>query len=190
MTVEGVVLAAGLSSRFEGYKLSKKILGKSMIEHTVFTMLPYVSHIYVVLGHNREIIEGLLSAYDDVTCVYNEDYLQGMFTSFKAACKHITGDRCFFIPGDQPLVEGKTYKKLLSASGEVIVPSINKRAGHPILLDRSLIDQLKNSESLHMRDFLSKYKKTYLQVEDAGILKDIDTIEDYNKYIGGSNEDI
>lgn len=183
MYIEGVVLAAGLSSRFEGYKMSKEINGMSLIEHTIKTMLPYVNHIYVIVGHNRTIVERLLEKYGRVSCVYNEDYLKGMYTSFKTGSLQIKGDKCFFIPGDQPFVKGDTYKKLLSSSGACIIPSINNKSGHPILLSRTIIEAMANSESLHMRAFLSNYEKTYVEVDDTGILKDIDTIEDYRKYI-------
>jgi len=185
MYIEGVVLAAGLSSRFEGYKMSKEIMGQSMIEHTIKTMLVHVNQIYVIVGHNKDIIENLLKKYECVTCIYNPSYLEGMYTSFKVAARHVKSEKCFFIPGDLPFVKADTYKNLLMAEGSCRIPSVDHQSGHPILLDKSIVDLMKDSDSLHMRAFLSNYEKTYVEVDDTGILKDIDTIEDYNNYTRG-----
>lgn len=94
--MEGLILAAGLSTRFKGYKMTQKIDELTLIEKTVLSMEPFVDHIYVVTGHKEDAIKTLLNSYENVTCVYNEQYEKGMFESIKCGLLYITDDFLFY----------------------------------------------------------------------------------------------
>lgn len=182
MRVEGIVLAAGLSSRMGDNKLMKIIDGMPMIEKVLESMIPFCDRIIVVLGHRREEVERVLKRYDQVEIVVNDDYQSGMFSSVKAGCKAIHGDRFFLTPADMPFVQPETYKAMLETEGEIVVPSMNRHSGHPILIQSKLAAEIATSDVQHLRAYLAKWKKTYMCVEDEGIFIDIDTPEDYEKY--------
>jgi molybdenum cofactor cytidylyltransferase len=182
MRVEGLVLAAGLSSRMGDNKLIKTIDGMPMIDQVLASMIPFSDRIIVVVGHRRDEVTRILKRYDQVEIVVNDDYQSGMFSSVKAGCRAIRGDRFFIIPADMPFVAPKTYKALLEMDGEVVVPSMNRHSGHPILLQSKIATEIAASDAEHLRAFLSKWEKTYVCVEDEGIFIDIDTPEDYEKY--------
>jgi molybdenum cofactor cytidylyltransferase len=50
--VEGIILAAGLSSRMENYKMALEFNDKTIIETCIDTIYPRVDKITVVGGHN------------------------------------------------------------------------------------------------------------------------------------------
>lgn len=185
MGVEGVILAAGLSSRFPEYKLTQVMEGKPLICHCVDNMLAFVDHIYVVTGHNAKLIESCLMTYENVECVYNEAYMDGMFSSVKSGLRHIHGERFFLMPGDHPVTSKETYQALLNTNGDVIIPSYNNRGGHPILMSNQMIDKILSSNSEHMRAFLENYNKVYVQVQDPYIRFDVDTKEALKELIRG-----
>lgn len=189
MKIEGLILAAGLSSRFPGYKMEQLINGKTIIEWTVHSMSPYVDRILVVTGFNHQVIESLLKDYEKVECIYNDVYEQGMFSSILKGVSHLKGDQFFVTPGDCPCVKDNTYEMLLEAEGEVVIPSFDFKAGHPIRLSREVREKLLVTKAEHLRAFLLNYEKVYVNVTDDGILKDIDTEEDYIELKGRlSNE--
>ena len=182
MRVEGLVLAAGLSSRMGDNKLMKTIDHMPMIEQVLANMIPFCERIVVVVGHRRDELAKILKKYKQVEIVVNDDYQSGMFSSVKAGCKAIRGDRFFLTPADIPFVKPATYKALIEADGEIVVPSMNHHAGHPILIQRKIVADIESSDAMHLRAYLQKWEKTYVCVEDEGIFIDIDTPEDYQKY--------
>lgn len=183
MRVEGVVLAAGLSSRMGDNKLMKTIDHVPMIERVIINLIPFCERIIVVVGHRREDLLARLKTYNKVEIVVNDDYQSGMFSSVKAGCEAVRGDRFFLMPADIPFVKKETYEVLLQTKGDIVIPSVNHHGGHPILLKASVVSGIGASQAEHFRAFLAGMEKTYVCVEDRGVLIDIDTPEDYAKYV-------
>lgn len=180
MKINGLIVAAGLSSRALGYKMLYKIEEKTLIEQAVMTIQPFCQSVTVVTGHNHKLIEKVLKDYEGVTLVYNEKYEEGMFSSVKLGINKIVCDRLIFMPGDYGHVKKRTVKKIIENSGDVIVPSYDYKAGHPIIIEGSLLQEIsENSELNSLKDFVKTKTVTYVTVNDPGILMDIDTFEDY-----------
>ena len=178
--VDGLILAAGLSTRAKTFKLGLRVEDKTIIERSVEGMYDICSKVIVVIGHRSEIVSDILSKYPRVELVYNEKYIDGMFSSVKVGLKHIEKDRFFFIPGDYPLIKKSTYKEMLAADGDIVLPVYERRKGHPILLKSYVIDEiLQSSKYANMREFINSHGFVTVSVDDPGILMDVDTIEDY-----------
>ncbi len=175
--MEGIILAAGLSTRFPEYKLKQEIKGKPLLLHTLETMLSFVTHAYIVTGHNHELIESMVKTYDNVTCLFNESYDDDMFLSVKQGVSAINSD-FFLIPADCPFIKPHTYELLRIEDGDVVLPSYEFKCGHPIKLSLSIKEALLSSEDIHLRAFLNGYDKKYVTVDDPFVLMDIDTRED------------
>lgn len=186
MKIEGVILAAGLSSRMGSNKLLLNVLEMPMIERVILNMLPFCERLIVVLGHDGHKLEPLLKKYDTVKLVYNSGYQSGMFSSVKVGCEHLKGDRFFLTPADMPLISTDTYKSLLEVNDSVVIPSFQGKAGHPILLSIEVAEGLRKSdvhpiaEMQNLREYLKGFHKTYVNVPDSGILMDIDTRTEYD----------
>lgn len=182
MTVNGIVLAAGLSSRMGKYKMSLKIGDKTVIERCIESMYDVCSEIIVVCGYNYTVIEETLNTYSKVKIVLNSDYMEGMFSSVKVGLKNVSGEHFFLIPGDYPIIKKDTYEKMIKSKGNILIPTYGGKKGHPILINSNYINKIINSSTYKsLRDFIKEYGFTTIELQDQGILMDIDTIEDYEK---------
>jgi len=180
MKINGLIVAAGLSSRALGYKMLYKIEEKTLIEQAVMTIQPFCREVTVVTGHNHTLIEEVLKDHDGIRLVFNEKYEDGMFSSVKMGINKMVCDRLIFMPGDYGHVKKRTVKKLLETSGEIVLPSYDYATGHPIIIEGSLLNEIsENSEFVSLKDFVKSKKMNYVIVNDPGVLMDIDTFEDY-----------
>lgn len=189
--IEGVVLAAGLSKRTGTCKMLLDLGGITLIERCIRGMFNICSKVIVVGGHNFENIARVIAKYQKVRMVYNPSYREGMFSSVKEGFKHVSGDRFFFTPGDYPLVMDETHREMLRVEGDIVIPLFNGKKGHPILIRTHLAEELlAEGRYSTLREFIKDKGYTPIEVEDSGILVDIDTMEDYNrvmKYVSKSS---
>ena len=184
--IEGVVLAAGLSRRTGTCKMLLDMGGTTLIERCIRGMYDVCSSIIVVGGHNFENIARIIAKYQKVRMVYNPNYLEGMFSSVKEGFRHVSGDRFFFTPGDYPLVRSQTYRDMLRVEGDIVIPVFCNKKGHPILIKTQLAKELINSTKYFtLREFINDKGYTTIEVQDEGILIDIDTMGDYRKIVQG-----
>lgn len=185
MGVEGVILAAGFSSRAKAYKMTLKIGNKAIIERSIDSVLEFCSRVIVVGGYKFENLIPILSKYEKVQLVYNENFQEGMFSSVKKGFSKVKEERFFFMPGDYPLIDKKVCGKLLNYHGDIIIPTYNERKGHPILIKTSIAKEvLEEDKYENLREFIKVKEQIFVPVENEGILLDIDTMEDYKKIVG------
>lgn len=178
--VEGVVLAAGLSRRSGQFKMALPLGDKTLIEVTIDGMLPFVDRVIVVVGWQAERLRILLAGRRNVDLVYNERYREGMFSSVRAGIAQVRAARFFLLPGDQPLVQAEVYTRLLSAEGAITIPTCHGKKGHPVLVDSTLVPEiLAQPAERTLRDYIQTKGCTTVEVEDEGILIDLDTADDY-----------
>lgn len=181
MAVEGIILAAGLSSRAKTYKMTLKIGNKTVIERVIDNMLSVCSRITVVGGYKIENLEPIIQKYENVELVFNENFMDGMFSSVKKGFSCVKEEAFFFTPGDYPLIDNSVYKQLLNNNGEIVIPTYQGRKGHPILIKSYLIKEvLEGDKYSNLREFITSKSPALVPVHNEGILLDIDTINDYN----------
>jgi molybdenum cofactor cytidylyltransferase len=181
-----VVLAAGLSTRTKKkYKLTLKLAGKTIIEKCIEPFLSVCDKVIVVTGHNKELVEKALKNKEKVETVYNSNFQKGMFTSVKAGIKALKNcDRFFFTPGDYPFYSEKLLKTMLKNKSNVIIPTFNNKKGHPVLIDGKYIENILTlSDDLSLRTFINSVTPCLLSVDEDSVLKDIDTLKDYEKVL-------
>ena len=181
MGVDGIVLAAGLSSRFGRYKLTLDIQGKTVIERCIEPMYDICSSIIVVGGHNYDSLCHTLKPYGKVKLIFNENYTEGMFSSIKKGLLQVQQDKFIITPGDYPIIKKETYLKLVSVDNDIVVPSYKNINGHPVLIKSCLINKIISGGYSSMRKFINEHGFSTICTEDEGILLDIDTHEDYRE---------
>ena len=157
-------------------------LDKPIIIHAIETLHSVCDRVIVVTGHYHDEIVEFLKNYSYVKIIYNEQYAKGMFSSIQAGVKEVIND-FFIIPGDYPLIEITTYKKMLESKGSIIVPSYENHLGHPIYFDFSYKEKIINTQLDNLKEFRNQYEFTIIEVEDRGILIDIDNMSDYKNLI-------
>lgn len=178
----GIVLAGGLSTRAHTNKLSLLVDSKPIILHTIDSLKPYVNKVIVVTGKYDRELRPLLG---DVEVVYNKDYELGMFSSVLAGLNNIHDD-VVIVPGDMPNISPDTYKAIMRGHGLIRIPTYNEKRGHPLFLNKDMV-MLLIKEDIHsnLKEFINKHedKVELIPVNDPFIKIDIDTIEDYTKFI-------
>lgn len=180
MIVEGIILAAGFSSRAGTYKLTLELNGKTVIERCIEGMYDVCSKIIVVGGYNIKKLVPILNKYSKIKLVYNENYQTGMLSSIIKGFSCTDGDKVFMIPGDYPLVSLDVYKSLLNVNQNIVVPTYKGIKGHPLLMSKKMTVLLLNTSGIsNLRDFILRQGYRTLEVDCPGILMDIDTPEDY-----------
>ena len=91
-------------------------------------------------------------------------------------------------PADYPLVQSGTMKSLVARHQAspflIIIPSFNRRRGHPTLFPKDIIREI--FESCSLRDVIAANEGMifYENTEDEGILIDMDVPQDYERILG------
>jgi molybdenum cofactor cytidylyltransferase len=183
--VEGVILAAGLSTRAGTFKPALRIGGKTLIERCVEGMRGVCDRIIVVGGHEFERLCSLAEGIENVECVQNICYRKGMFTSVKAGLSHVRGERCFVLPVDIPLVPKRVYDRLLSLDADIVIPAFGGRKGHPVCCSNTIIPRiLENPDESTFSGVLRAIGFRTVSVDAEEILVDVDTPEEYERIRG------
>jgi molybdenum cofactor cytidylyltransferase len=191
--IGAVVLAAGLSSRMRSPKLLLPWGTKTVIEQVVSVVLNAgVSQVVVVTGKWHTEIDGLLTGLP-VQVLFNSGYEQGeMIDSMLFGLDALDDEveKSLIVLGDQPQIRGDVIKRMFQLletdeTIDLLVPSYQMRRGHPWLVGRRLWPELRTAST--PRQFLHNHadKIVYLEVEDDGVLQDLDTPEDYERYRRG-----
>ncbi|WHY58797.1 nucleotidyltransferase family protein [Peribacillus simplex] len=189
--MEAIVLAAGYSSRANAFKMTLPMGQMSVLEQTISKFEGLCSRVIVVAGFQAEIIQEVIAkiisenAYSfKIKFVYNENFNQGMFHSIQRGCNEVNAPTFFITPGDCPLVKKETVQLLAKHKGNVVIPSFDYKGGHPIKLSSEVKQKiLETNPESNLRAVLSGYEKQYMNVDDVGVLMDVDTPEDYQKAI-------
>ncbi|PAL11188.1 nucleotidyltransferase family protein [Peribacillus simplex] len=193
--MEAIVLTAGYSSRANAFKMTLPLGQMSVLEQTISKFEGLCSRVIVVAGFQAEIIQEEIAkiisenAYSfQIKFVYNENFDQGMFHSIQKGCSEVNAPTFFLTPGDCPLVKKETVQLLAKHKGNVVIPSFDYKGGHPIKLSSEVKRKiLETDPESNLRVVLGGYEKQYMNVDDAGVLMDVDTPEDYQKAIDYGN---
>jgi len=187
-----IILAAGESGRMQTNKLLLPFKEKTLIETVIGNARQSnIDHIMVVLGAFSEELLPVISRLHVKHC-YNSEYKKGMLSSVQCGFRNIPADpeAVLIFLGDQPVIPGEMAGILINeyrkSEKGIVIPVYKDRRGHPLLIDgkyRSIIGKLDHAVGL--RDLLHKYPEDVLEVnvEMSGILKDIDTPQDYRALI-------
>ncbi|MBN2432185.1 MAG: nucleotidyltransferase family protein [Acidobacteria bacterium] len=180
-TLEGVVLAAGKSTRTSHqYKMELDLGGQPVIRRSVESLLPVCRRVIVVGGHNYDRLCRLVADCGGVETVCNHQYERGMFSSVCCGIRQVRGDAFFLLPGDIPLVRPETVRRMAAVAADIVVPRHEGRKGHPVLVHARFIPEiLAMPADATLRDFMHRQEITVLDVTDHGIVMDIDDLDDY-----------
>jgi molybdenum cofactor cytidylyltransferase len=199
--IAAVVLAAGSSRRMGTNKLLLPFGEGTVLSHIVSVLQACpLDEIAIVTGHEHEKVEEMLGRYVDrhphdgpsgFRFVYNPNYATGeMLPSIQAglATMQSNCDAALIVLGDQPHIERRIVEEVIAARkpGTVVIPSFNRRGGHPILIDRARWPEvLALPPSANLREALHAHADWlhYVEVDTETILRDVDTPEDYGRAI-------
>ncbi|MDJ0808083.1 MAG: nucleotidyltransferase family protein [Gammaproteobacteria bacterium] len=181
--ITGLLLAAGNGSRFGGQKLLQSVWGKLLIEHSI-SSLSACDRVLAVIREADEDLQHLLQTAG-VDWVVNPRAEQGMGGSL--ACG-VTASRqssawCI-VPADMPCISTVTMLRVVEAlrhGASIVAPYYDGQRGHPVGFSKLFRDRLTALRGdTGARDLLSSEAKKLLKLEvnDPGILLDVDTTRD------------
>jgi molybdenum cofactor cytidylyltransferase len=183
-----IILAAGESKRMGFPKMLLPFGGKTIIECIIEKVLNSDSNnIIVVLGAEKEAIAAKIKNMPVRYC-YNEKFKEGMLSSVKCGFNNLPFDfrAALIFPGDQPMVSSDSINSVINAyihsKKGLVIPVYKNKRGHPLLIDRTYLDDIKClNPSIGLHALADRFSEDVLEVvtEDPGILRDIDTYEEY-----------
>ncbi|MBM4761218.1 nucleotidyltransferase family protein [Bacillus sp. B15-48] len=181
-----VIIAAGLSSRMGDFKPMLPLGETTVIRKVIKTFQSAGVHkIVVVTGFNGNQLEKHIADMG-VECFRNEIYAQSqMFDSAKIGFSAILDmcERVFFTPADIPLFGVDTIINMLNTRSDLICPTWQNKKGHPLLVSNELIKEFLEYTGDYGLHGAIKYctgKMEYLEVNDWGIIYDMDTPQEYS----------
>ncbi len=187
MKPAGIILAAGESSRMGKDKALLPYAGTTFIERLMDLFVPRVAPLIVVLGYNAGRILVGLRERPDVQVVINDKYRDGHLSSLQAGIMALPPDAVSALVTlvDHPAVTEATLDVILThAPAPLVIPRYDGRRGHPVLLSRKLLDAiaaLPPEASAKQVIHAHLAEAVQLDVDDPGVLRDIDTPADYEK---------
>ena len=192
MSVAGIVLAAGRSSRMGEPKALLGVDGVTFLERAIDILMEGgCTAVAAVLGPGEAARRpGEISRRKGALPVENPREHAEQIDSLRVGLGSLpeAAEAAVVLPVDHPLAEAKTVQELIRAfraSGLPIVrPVYNDRPGHPVLFARVLWKELAEPDLADgAREVVRRHAEGILDVTigDRGVAVDIDTPEDYRR---------
>ncbi|MBF0356124.1 MAG: nucleotidyltransferase family protein [Alphaproteobacteria bacterium] len=152
MSKAGVILAAGLSSRFPGNKLLARFRGEPIIRYVVKAALASrLDETVLVIGHQGDdLLECLsdLSAAPAFRIRRNARYLEGQSSSIQEGLSQVAdkAEAVLFLTADQPLMTSAIIDRLIETHAKskkaICLPRVQGARRNPVIFGKSLFGEL------------------------------------------------
>jgi molybdenum cofactor cytidylyltransferase len=194
--VGAVILAGGSSTRMGSAKQLLPLGDSTVLERTITNVRgAEMNEIVLVLGASAETIRRQLplSLLEGLNVVVNRAYREGMSSSLRTGISALDQgtEAALIILGDQPFIRSQTMDQVIRAyrrdQAKIVIPSFHGTRGNPVLLDRSVFFEVMALEGdVGSRAIFDSHLEEIakVEVEDEGILLDIDDPDDYDRLRG------
>lgn len=189
--VSAIVLAAGMSKRMGTIKQLIKVGDRTLLETTLAAVQESaIRETILVLGHEAETIAKTLKQDPAPKLIVNTSYPEGMSSSIRAGLNAVSPESsaAMIVLADQPLLSAAVINRMIheyeSLHAAIVLPVYRGFRGNPVLIDRSLFPEMMQiSGDIGCRSIFGLHPEKIhkVQVEDIGILVDIDTADDLTK---------
>jgi molybdenum cofactor cytidylyltransferase len=196
--IPAIVLAGGKSSRMGRPKALLPIgpTRETFFDRITRTLIEGgVEDVVVVVGSDADVIRAAVAPNSlRVRLVTNPDFERGQLTSLLAGLR--TVDR----PGvsavlvtliDSPFISATDVQRLIAARfkhrAPIVRPAKDGRHGHPVIFGRELFDELRRADPAYgAKAIVHAHAAEIVEIptDGEGAFIDIDTREDYERWIG------
>lgn len=184
----GILLAAGYSSRMGGLKALLPWDGQTLLEYQLSQMnKSQMTQRIIVLGWQANT---LLSYIENRSAdvVVNPHFKKGKTESVKSGLRAVKKEaNCLILMNiDQPVtyqLVNQMIEHFYQTKKNIVIPVLNGKRGHPILLSTSLIEELSHikEETQGLKEIIQRRSGdiSELDVNDPSILFNFNTIDDF-----------
>ena len=192
-----IILAGGYSSRMNYPKPYLIYSGKTFLETIAETYIEAgIRNIVVVMNNdfcNKKWHDFLKPIKSYATIIENKHPEKGRLYSLKLSANEMKDiDFCFILNVDNPFFTEKTITRLWMNRNEkgYTTPIFKGKGGHPALVSNTIIKHILSSDTdeMTLKEVLKGFDKRTVEMEDEKILININTMEDYEKYIQNKYE--
>lgn len=164
-----------------------EVEGVPFVARLAAAMLQVVPRLLVVVGAHAERVRTAIPTDPRISVVPNPDWPRGQLSSIRAGVRAGAreGDAVMIHLTDHPTVTADTFRAVASAyctsKKPIVIARHQGRRGHPVLFDRSMFTELLDApEDQGARVVVNAdpARVQYVDVDDPGILLDLDTPQD------------
>jgi molybdenum cofactor cytidylyltransferase len=195
--IAGVILAAGASSRMGSPKALLDYQGETFVGRLARVLSAVCDPVIVVLGYHAEVIRPAVGR--NARVVVNPAPERGQLSSLQTALAELPeqAEGFMFVPVDCPAPHPETVARVAAAFRQrdrkihFVVPQYRGKHGHPVCASREIAAEiLALPASAQARDVVHRHvpDTRYIDVDDPGILTDVDDPERYRRLAGVSHE--
>ena len=192
--IDCFILAAGMSKRMGNEnKLLKKINNNTILNQTLTNHIESkINNISLILGHQKDIILKHIEK-NKIFIIENNNFKSGMLSSILKINENISEETTGILISlaDMPFVTSEDINKLIEIFNEndqkiICIPENKEKLGNPLLLPKEIYKDLikdvsKLSNDKGLKKLILDKKYNYIRVSlSEGVIKDFDTIEDFN----------
>ena len=186
--MNGIILASGFSRRMGQNKLLMKIDNKEIIRTVIQEIKKSNIKNIILVARDENVIK--IGIEENITVIKNNNSDLGQSESIKLGVKEANPENDFmFFCGDQPFLDKDSINKLIEESRKyeenIIIPKVKENYGNPVIFPRRFKYELENLKGdIGGKQIIDNNKKIvkYIEIDNELFLKDIDTIEEYEKY--------
>jgi len=191
--ITGLILAAGEPRRMGAPKALLPYRGESFLDTLCGLFAAYCDPVIVVLGAAADEIRN--AARRPAAFIVNADFRCGQTSSMQCGLRAVpdAAEGVLFTLVDHPAVRAETIAALLAPPRPLVrVPLYQGRRGHPVWFSRALIAEfLELGPDGAGRDVVRRHaaETEFVDVDDAGIVADIDDPEAYRALVGDDGDE-
>jgi molybdenum cofactor cytidylyltransferase len=188
--VASLILAGGASRRMGAPKALLSYEGETFLDRLIGILASIPSEVIVVVGAHAKLIRS--SVQRNAHFIVNAEWELGQLSSLQCALTVLPTEAqaVLFMPVDCPGIHRGTPSTLVrtfDVGTDFVIPRYDGRRGHPVLFKATLAaDFLALPPDASARDVVHRYTGStrYVDVNDPGILRDIDEPSDYESLVG------
>lgn len=131
-----------------------------------------------------------------ITLALNPDPERGMLSTIQegiaALAGRLAGEVLLVSPADLPHLQATTVaellQKMIETGAPLALPTYHGKRGHPLAIAPRLVSEIDNLDpNIGLKQLRDRHDKDLLEieVEDAGVVQDVDTPEDYERLTSG-----
>ncbi len=190
--IAAVILAAGASSRMGSPKALLDYRGETFLNRLVRVLGKECNPVIAVLGYHADAIRAQTAG--NVRFVVNPDPERGQLSSLQTGLAAVPDnvEGFLFTPVDSPALRETTLQQLVvkfqnkKPQTQFVIPRYEGQRGHPVFAAPSLLAEfLALPLTAQAKDIVHACvpRTEYVDVDDPGILADIDDRDAYRKLV-------